>query len=339
MKIVCFSFTDKGKLLGEKLEKINSDKYIIQHYENKKVEGGIKLLLCNVWNKYDGFIFISSTGIAIRMINPYIKDKTKDPAVVVIDDTGRFSISLLSGHIGGANFLAEDIGEFLGSIPVVTTATDNRGIEAIDIFAKRNNYYMEDMKTVRTITSLMVNEKKIGLYTEDDKIIDYPNIIRVKDLSNIDEKIEGLIVVSSENLKNINMAIPTTKLIPRNLNIGIGCRKGVEGEKIIKAIEEAFYYANLSTKGIKAIGTIDFKKNEQGIIHGAKHLNCPMKIFTMEEIKEVEDRFQKSQFVKDTIGVYSVSEPSAYLLGGKIIWKKSKHNGITISISKETNNG
>lgn len=335
MKIACFSFTDKGRELGERLEILG--KYTIKHYENKELDGGIKMLLNQIWKEYDGFIFISATGIALRFINPYIQDKTIDPAIVVVDDMGRFSISLLSGHIGGGNALAEYIGAEIGAIPVITTATDNRGIESIDSFAKKNDYYMEDMKSITRITSMMVNGKTIGLYSEDDKIIKYDNIIFVKDLNNIDPKIDGLIIVASQIYKDID--IPNTVLIPKNINIGMGCRKGVETERIIKAVEDTFSNENLSTKGIKAIGTVEVKKDEKGIIETAKHFSCPMKIFTIDQIKEVEDQFEKSQFVKDTIGVYSVSEPTAHLLGGKMIAMKSKHNGITISISKEINNG
>ena len=97
--------------------------------------------------------------------------------------------------------------------------------------------------------------------------------------------------------------------------------------------------ASLSNKSIKAIGTVEVKKDEDGIIEAAKYFNCPMKIFTIDEMQKVENKFNKSQFVKDTIGVYSVSEPSAYLLGGRLITNKSKYNGITISISKEMKNG
>lgn len=337
MKIACFSFTDKGRRLGYRLESLSNDIYNIHHYENKKTEGGIKELVNRIWTKYDGLIFISATGIALRMINPYIQNKTIDPAVVVVDDMGSFSISLLSGHIGGGNDLAEYIGAEIGAMPVITTATDNRGIESIDNFAKKNDYYMEDMKSITRITSMMVNGKTIGLYTEDGKGINYDNIIIVDDLNDIDPRIDGLIIVSSEIHKNIKL--PKTTLIPKNINIGMGCRKGVETERIIKAVEEVFYNEKLSTKAIKSIGTVEVKKDEKGIIQASKHFNCPMKIFTIDEIKEVEDKFEKSQFVKDTIGVYSVSEPTAHLLGGDMIAMKSKHNGITISISKEINNG
>ena len=339
MKIACFSFTDKGRRIGDRLESLSNDIYNIHHYENKKAEGGVKELLNRIWPEYDGLIFISATGIALRMINPYIQNKTIDPAVVVVDDMGIFSIALLSGHIGGGNDLAEYIGHEIGAMPVIKTATDNRGIESIDNFAKKNDYYMEDMKSITRITSMMVNGKTIGLYTEDGKGINYDNIIIVDDLNNIYPRIDGLIIVSSEILTDKNIEIPKTILIPKNINIGMGCRKGVEAERIIKAVGEVFHKENLSTKGIKSIGTVEVKKDEKGIIQASKHFNCPMKIFTIDEIKEVEDKFEKSQFVKDTIGVYSVSEPTAYLLGGEMIAMKSKHNGITISISKEINNG
>lgn len=338
MKVACLSFTDKGRDLGEKLKSIKNHKYKIDHYSNRDIDGGIKEALKSIWEEYDGIIFISATGIGVRMSADFIKHKTIDPAIVVIDDLGRFSISLLSGHIGGGNQLAKDIAEEIGAISVITTATDSRGIESIDIFAKKNNYYIEDIKSITSITSMMVNGENIGLYTEDNKMINYDKLTEIKDLKNIAPKVKGLIIVSSKKeFKNIN--IPYTILRPKNINIGIGCRKGVAGERIIQAIEEELKRFNLSTNSIGSIATIELKKDEAGIIQASKYFNCPLKIFTVEEIKEVEDKFSKSQFVKDTVGVYSVSGPVAFLQGGKIISEKSKHNGITISISKEILNG
>src|SRR5699024_1984576 len=171
----------------------------------------------------------------------------------------------------------------------------------------------------------------------------YPNIKVLDSLEDIEkykEDIDGLIIVSSKMLGNkILKDIPYTILRPKNINIGIGCRKNVEGKRIRSALETALSTVNISNRSIKGIGTVEIKKDEKGIIDTAKYHNVPLKIFTIKDIRKVEDRFEKSQFVKDTIGVYSVSEPCAYLLGGNIILAKSKYNGITISISKEVNNG
>lgn len=336
MKIACISFTQQGKEIGEKLVKSSSknNKYIVHHFINDEIHGGIKTRMDFFVKEYDGLIFISATGIAVRFMNPYIINKTLDPAVVVVDDGGNFSISLLSGHIGGANRLAQWVGDIIGAIPVITTASDNRGIESIDLFAMKNNYHMEDMEAVKDITAMMVNKNKIGFYSELKEIIKYDNLKILDNFQDIDHSIQGVIIVSSQ--KRID--IPYEKhcrLIPKNINIGIGCRRGIEGKRIIEAIENILTQLNLSSKGIKAIGTIEVKKDEIGIIEACNHFNCPLKIFTLEEIKKIEDNFPKSQFVKKTIGVYSVSEPSAYLLGGKILTGKIKIDGITISVAKE----
>lgn len=338
MKIACLSFTNKGELVGQQLESFKSNDYQIDHYANKKLDEGIKKVLPALWQEYDGLVFISATGIAVRMLAPFIEDKTLDPAVLVIDDLGRYVISLLSGHLGGANELAKDLSIVLGALPIITTASDSRGIESIDLFAQKNGYYIEDIKSVTGISSLMVNGEQVGLYTEDDQIIRYNHLSMIKDLRHINPQIKGLIMVSSRE-KFEDLQIPYTVLRPKNLNIGIGCKKGIAGHLIIKAINEELEGLNLSKDSIKNIGTVEIKKDEKGIIDAAQHFKCPLQIFTLKEIAEVDHQFEKSQFVKDTIGVYSVSGPVSFLLGGNVVSEKSRHKGITISIAKETNNG
>lgn len=338
MRIACFSFTQRGEDLGKKLEGFtaHSQNYNITHYANSVLPHGVKGIMGKAWEEYEGIIFICATGIAVRLINPYIKDKTEDPAVVVMDDTARFSISLLSGHVGGANRLAELVAAMTGAMTVITTASDNRGIESIDLFAKRNGYVIEDRASMTSLTAMMVNGKKVGFLSEESSSLDYGNLVILNNMDGIDPSIQGLILVTSQLL---TPSIPHTTLRPKNINIGVGCRKGMKGVKIIEAIEQSLAEANLSSKSIKAIGTVEVKKDERGIIDAAHHFHCPLRIFSIEDIRRVEDRFQKSQFVKDSIGVYSVSEPVAFLLGGEMIMAKSRHRGITISISKEIQNG
>lgn len=334
MKLACLSFSESGYIIGEAITKLsNENNYEIHHYPSSQVPEGINDLLKIIWTEYEGFIFISAVGIAVRMINPYIKHKTIDPAVIVIDDLGKYSISLLSGHLGGANEVAQWIGEKIGAMPIITTASDNRGIDSIDMFAKRNNYFIEDMSFTTKLTSMMVNGKKIGLYTEDSEIIRYDNLVLVQRLEDMDLSVDGLIVVSSK-LNTSAIDVPYIVLRPKNINIGIGCRKGIEANMIINAIKSALDEIDISTQSIKAIGTVEVKKDEAGIIEAARYFNSPLEIFTVDEIKSVEDNFAQSQFVKNTIGVYSVAEPSAYLLGGKLIKHKSIYNGITIAVSR-----
>lgn len=333
MKLACLSFTDKGYVLGERISNIENPKYFIEHFANSKLEGGVRDFLKISWSRYDGFIFISATGIAVRMINPYIKSKTTDPAIIVVDDMGSYSISLLSGHLGGANEIAKFIGKKISAIPVITTSSDNRAIDSLDMFAKRNNFHMEDMDSITKITAMMVNEKRIGLYTEVAHDLNYDHIEKINNLNSIDQTLDGIIIISSM-LDLASIPIPYTVLRPKNINIGIGCRLGIDTEQIIEAIAASLRDKNISIKSIRAMATVEVKKHEIGIIKAAEHFRCPLKIFTIEEIKEIEDMFQKSEFVKDTIGVYSVSEPCAYLLGGDLVTRKARYNGVTISIAR-----
>lgn len=340
MKIACISFTKRGREVGDRLVKLSckTNEYSITHYINAEIHGGIKSIIPYLLKEYEGLIFVSATGIAVRLMKPYIIDKTKDPAVVVVDDGAKFAISLLSGHIGGANRLAQWVGSVLKAIPVITTASDNRGIESIDLFAMKNNYHIENIEAVKEITAMMVNGDKICFYSEMEEMINYDNFAILESLEGTYPSIDGAIVVSSKR----SLKIPYEKyclLIPKNINIGIGCRKGVEGKRIIELIEDTLDQLNLSVKGIKAIGTVEVKREEAGIIEACKYFNCPLKIFSLEEIKRVEDKFSKSQFVKETIGVYSVSEPSAYLLGGQLLANKIRRDGITLSIAKEVYKG
>ena len=337
MKLIAYSFTDKGEEIGRKL--VNIGDLNISHKRNKDIAGGVKEDLKTAYSKYNGIIFISASGIAVRLILPYIKDKHRDLPILVIDDMGKFCISLLAGHVGGANELASDISDFLGAIAVITTASDNRGFQAIDKFAKDNNYYINNKKDLTKVMAMMVNGKKIGLLANSKNNIDYSNFINLKSLdllkqSNAYKDIEAIIIIE-EDIEKPDIDLPYIKLKKKDINIGVGCKKGISSDRIIKAIKDEMDKMNISSDRIRAMGTIEVKKNEKGLIEAAKYFKCPLKIFLIKEVLAIEDMFEKSDFVKSTIGVYSVSEPAAYLLGGELLVRKARHDGITISISKE----
>ncbi|UTC66523.1 MULTISPECIES: cobalt-precorrin 5A hydrolase [unclassified Treponema] len=343
-KIAVYSFTEKGKLLGEKLSRLNSE---IEHFYNAKTAGGIWSLIPDDFKNRDALIFISSTGIAVRMIRDYIQDKSQDPAVLVIDDMGRFVISLLSGHLGGANALTEKIASTIGAVSVITTASDGRNIEAVDLFAQKNNYAILSMEDAKIITALMVDGKNIGFYSEDKAPpINYPNlfILQEEDFnSNLkalkeEKSLEGLIIVSNkkrETVSALSDSLPMVHLVPKNLNLGIGLKKGVNKETLAETVRRTLDSINKDLRAVKAIASIELKQNEKGLLDFAKELNISPVFFSESQIEKIEDNFEKSDFVKKTVGVYNVSAPSAFLLGGKIILDKFKHEGVTVSVAEE----
>ena len=154
MKIACLSFTREGEKIARQIEDQLDEP--VNCFDKSNYQPN----LSRIFADYEGIVFISSTGIAVRLSAPYLKDKVSDPAVVVVDDMARFAISLVSGHIGGANSLAEKIAKLLGCQPVITTASDSRGIESVDLFAKNNGYLIRDLNAVRQITVLMLEGKR-----------------------------------------------------------------------------------------------------------------------------------------------------------------------------------
>lgn len=273
--------------------------------------------LNEAFNKYDGHIFIMATGIVIRKIASLIKSKDVDPAVVVIDEGMNFVISLLSGHLGGANDLTQNLHEIFGLVPIITTSSDVTGKIAVDTLSQKLKCNLKSLEAAKKVTSLIVDGKNVELSLP-------------KNICN--ENPEGVMVISNkENLEVVH-------LYPENLVIGIGSRRGIEKEKVYEFLIETLEKHNLSLKSIKHFATVDLKADEKGIVETARELGKELKIVSREEILTVEDMFHGSEFVKKEIGVKAVSEPCAYLTSskdGKFIEIKAKKDGMTISIYEE----
>ena len=385
MKIALISFTSKGKEISEKLKKELCEK---SEQESLGVENPIELIeidkntfedklsnhMENIFGSYDAIVFICSTGIAVRLIAPYVKSKVTDPAVIVIDDLGKYTISLLSGHIGGANELSSKIAHVLRNQLIITTASDGRGIDAVDLFAMRHNFYIEDMEKAKDITALMVEGERIKLITEVNMKLNYENTESVilndsgnytdklkrkssklenlienvnkknMKIENIRDDLKGIIAVTSIKditclLSELDREKPCCILRPKNLNIGVGCRRGKTRDEIMEAIDLVFDEHNLSINSISKVGTIDIKHDEQGIIDVSNELGAEMILFSKSELEQVSDDFKGSDFVQSQVGVRSVCEPAASLLGTEMIVFKSVLNGVTIAVSRSDNNG
>ena len=308
--------------LKEKLKDYDIDVFTLKKYD---VENTIQIedFTSNInekFSQYDGHIFIMASGIVIRKIASLIGTKDKDPAVLLIDEGKHFVISLLSGHLGGANELTHSLANILKLVPVITTSSDVTGKIAVDTISQKLNAELEDLKSAKDVTSLIVNGQKVNILL--------PKNVKVTDKNSAD----GFILVS--NKKNIEY----TRIYPKNLILGIGCKKDTKAEDILRAIEDCLDKNNLDIKSVKKVATVDVKENEQGLIDAVKFLNLDLEIISREEIKKVQDQFEGSDFVEKNIGVRAVSEPVAFLSStgnGKFLVMKEKYNGITISIYEE----
>ncbi len=230
-------------------------------------------------------IFISSVGIAVRAISPHVTSKLHDPAVIVIDESGRFIIPILSGHIGGANELTRKIADFLNAIPVITTATDINNILAIDEWAVNNNCVIENPDSIKKISGALLENKSIG--------------VAISDLSQI-------------------TPFPVTLFLrPKNLILGAGCNKGVDPSEFESAVKIFLDDSGVSILSLKAIASIDLKANEPAFIKFAESHNIPFLIYKAQDLQKLPGNFTSSQRVREITGVDNICERACVKAAGE----------------------
>ena len=226
------SFTKQGQSLALKLKGLygKASLYGKEEKENiKRIDKDIKTFTGDIFYESDLIIFISAIGIAVRSIAPYIISKDKDAAVIVIDDTAKYVIPLLSGHIGGANKYAQEIADFLHSEAVITTSTDRNNKFAVDNFAVNNNLYIKDITKIKEVSSRILNGENVVFYS------DYKVCGKLPEGLIADMQQECGIVIS----KDINkLAFPITmQLIPKEYVLGIGAKKGADYNNLYEFVE------------------------------------------------------------------------------------------------------
>ena len=280
----------------------------------------VPVALDSTFDKYDVHIFAASTGATVRLISGKFKTKDVDPAVISVDDHGNFVVSVLSGHLGGANEVCREIAEGIGAIPVVTTASEVGGKIAVDTLSQQIKGKLHSLETAKRVTSLIVNGEKVSLHLP-------------KNIVKNDENSAGAIIIS--NRKHIEVS----KIIPKNIILGIGCKRDTPKDKILEKMNYVINNQNLEMDSIKVAASAWVKSDEIGLLEAMEELNIPIKFFEKEDIETVEHLVEeRSEFVKKEIGVYGVSEPCAYLASsrkGDFLVKKVKLDGITISLFEE----
>lgn len=366
-KIAIVCITENGKSLAFEIQsKLNNgDVYLVKNKKNNfnideekdnvfLVEDKLSNLVPSLFEKYQYIVFIMATGIVVRVIAPYINNKFSDPAILVGDEKGQNLISLLSGHMGGANEMTTYISELIGANPVITTATDVNKKSSLDMIAKKLDAHIEDFReNVKDVNAMLVNKQQVGIYIDGNYEIDTRGFKLLTDFENIDN-LEKIVIISSKNnfidyylenkkendlgeqiLRKKHAEGNIIKVVPKEIVIGIGCRRNTESSLLQESLNNLLHQYNIDINSIKEIGSIDVKSDEKAIIDLASSLSVPFITFSVDEISKVDHLFEKSDFVKKNVGVYCVSEPVAYLLSeGNLIIEKHKYKGITISVGR-----
>jgi cobalt-precorrin 5A hydrolase len=326
MSVAVVSLTRKGTALNVELcSSLKADGFALEKYVTDGLRGfsSIHEVFRVVFEGYNALIFIGACGIAVRGIAPYVKSKLTDIPVVVCDELGQYAIPILSGHLGGANALAKMVAEVTGGVAVITTATDVNDKFSVDVWAKDNNLAILEPQKIKAVSSAILDGSKVGFYS------DFPMDIP-KGLS-----CDGDIGVAVSNRVDVSPFHDTLHLLPRNLVLGIGCKKGTPMRKIESLVLSTLDGLHYSVKSVVRVCSIDLKSHEVGLLDFCKEYSLPLECFSSGELNAVQGSFSKSAFVESVTGVDCVCERSAVLgsVQGRLILKKVSREGVTLAIA------
>ncbi len=282
-------------------------------------------ILPTAWEKYDAIIMILAIGAVVRKIAPLLKDKATDPGVVVINIGLDRIIPLLSGHLGGANELANLLTQRLpNAINFVTTATDQTDTLAFEMLAKKRGWRIENLKKLANISNRLLNKKEV-------KVATYPSIFESIDkkenlkLVEFDEIDENTVVIAPFETKEL--------LFVPKISIGIGCNRGTSKEIIKRAFYEFLDSHSLKKENIKTLASFEAKADEEGLLEFAKEENLKIEFYKKEELNSLQNEFSPSK-AKKFFDLKGVAEPSAVMASEykELVFKKEIfYKSITIA--------
>jgi cobalt-precorrin 5A hydrolase len=291
--------------------------------------------LAEQFTRFSAHIFIFSTGIAVRMLAPLIQSKTTDPAVVVLDDKAIHVISLLSGHLGGANLLAREIAALINARPVITTATDINELPSIDMLARENNLYIENPAAIKHVNMAFLNAETLDIYDPGNYIHPFIPKIFIQNPANPnpDTKISCSKIICT--WKTMEVSRETLVLRPRILSVGIGCNRGTSLETLHGFIKEVFKGEGLSLNSVFTLATTQVKQDETGLLQLADRLGLSIKFYDKDQLNSVDTIETPSKMVEKHLGVKSVCEAAAILAAGRgpLIVPKKKTRDVTFAVA------
>ena len=348
-KTVVLAITKNGIKIGENLKKLFPDWSIfaplklsnenteIVWYSEPTTDKIVELFKNN-----NALICIFSLGAVIRLIAPHLKDKKTDPAVIVIDDKANFVISVLSGHIGGANELTEEIAEKLGALPVITTAADVNKTIAVDLVGREFNWKIDDDSTVTKISAHMVNEEPIGILQEAGEknwCTNLPkNVSIYEKMDDLKKSNSKAYLIISDKIIDDEISNESVIYRPPSLVIGIGLHWDTTKETIREGIDHCLEKFKLSSKSIAKLVSIKKPQDVQGLIDLGEEMGIPVEYVNREDLAEISTP-NPSETVKAFEGTASVSEAAAIKVsGGELIVEKQKFPpNLTIAIARIMN--
>lgn len=318
---VILAFSRRGMETAGRIARALEGEY---ETECLRPEGNLRPLVEARFPVSDALIFVGSCGIAVRAIAPFLKGKTRDPAVIVSDETGKWVISLLSGHIGGANALALRIARAIGAQPVITTATDVNKRFSVDAWATKAGLSIGSMDLAKRFSAAIL-ERDLPLCS------DFP--VEGPPPAGVFWGDSGALGAAVSCLKK-NPFEETLCLVPQKLHLGVGCRRGTP----CSAFEEILSALPIHPEAVRSVASIDIKQDEQGLLDFCAAHNWGARFYPAAQLMALGGEFTGSDFVQKTVGVDNVCERAAMVSAGpgaRLILRKTISGGVTMAAATE----
>lgn len=354
--------------LAKKLENISGAEIIAkvkcEALPEVSMKETVKACVDEYFEQVDAIVFVTASGIAVRSVAEHLTHKSKDPAIVCMDECSKHVISLVSGHAGGANALTQMLADVMWATPVITTATDVEGQFSIDDYAREHNLVVTDWAKAKAISAevLATGAKPVWVDEAEVSQEEEKNACEIRK----EQKSTGIDGCENEiNVQELQIGshqviitpqdgsvdVQTLQLIPRCIVAGVGCKKGTPVDKIEHAVQDAFAKAGLRMEALCAVVSIDLKKEEAGLLEFCETRNVPFETYAAEELQAVPGTYSASEFVSGVTGVDNVCERSAVkyasehgmnqgeqLLGrqaknGELLLGKQAYGGVTVALA------
>jgi cobalt-precorrin 5A hydrolase len=346
-RISVLAITKNGVKMGLSLKNLFPDWQIFapSKFSDKNeminwYDDSTSIKIVDLFQSNDALICLFSLGAVIRLIAPHIKDKKTDPAVIVIDDKAQFVISVLSGHLGGANELSNNIAEKINATPVITTAADVNKTIPVDLVGKEFGWKIDDDTTVTKVSAFMVNKEKIGVFQDagekdwwkkelPDNVSKYENFEGLKNSTS-----KGFLIISDQTF-NDEILENAVVYRPQTLVVGVGLHWDTSKDTIKNGLRSSLEKFHLSSKSLARFVSIKKEKDVEGLIELGKEMDVPIEYIDREELATITTP-NPSKTVQAFEGTSSVSEAAALKSSsGKLIVEKQKFPpNLTIAIAR-----
>ncbi len=298
-------------------------------------------LMAETFARYPRHVFIGAAGIAVRAIAPHLRGKAQDPAVAVLDQAARFAVSLVSGHLGGANALARELAELTGAVAVITTGTDVSGVPAVDELARARGMAMDNLPAAKAVSVALLEGRPVQVFDPEGRLLDGDDcggLFVATAPADWDPGAPGVWchwkAGGPTGGRTGGQFAATFRVYPRCLCLGLGSRKNVPEMEILAHIATVFAQQGLCPQSVAAVGTASIKRDDPGLCAAAAALGPEVVYYEPEALAAVASAGQ-SETVKRRTGTGSVSEAAALLLagGGELVSPKSKTGRVTCAVA------